>query len=265
MKCRFKFSIRWTGFCDHIILMDEISVMLIFNNHLQCLQTNNCILPMKKIVESNDKADKLSCFKFGDRSKKIRFWKQISMFHDIICCRRDSLISQLSLSSIFGKIKKNCQVPHHGLFVQQREYWIYEIAQVWPNQYSVRFLKPYWIWPLCVVPKDRTANWVMPSLQISVAQRRVHKEHLLDLHSHLHVLDSHSQMTQEMASFRQQYWDKFSYLIKFDRIQQGFRRFSEYWSGQTWAISLREISYWETDETGPFCLDNFSLKRFWVI
>ena len=57
MKCRFQFFIRWTGFCNHIILMYEISVMLIFNNHLQCLQTNNCILPMEKIDESNDKAE----------------------------------------------------------------------------------------------------------------------------------------------------------------------------------------------------------------
>ena len=49
--------IRWTGYCNHLILMYEMSVMLIFNNHLQCLQINNCILPIEKIDELNDMAE----------------------------------------------------------------------------------------------------------------------------------------------------------------------------------------------------------------
>ena len=37
--------------------MYGISVMLIFNNHFQYLQPNNCILPMAKIDELNDIAE----------------------------------------------------------------------------------------------------------------------------------------------------------------------------------------------------------------
>ena len=69
IKCRFQFLIRLTEFCNHIILMYEISVMLIFNNHLG----NQ---PMEKIDESNDMADAkdiLSCFKWTERSGKCGF------------------------------------------------------------------------------------------------------------------------------------------------------------------------------------------------
>ena len=64
------------------------------------------------------------------------------------------------------------------------------------------------------MPKDRTANWVMPSLNISVAQIRVQEDSLLDQQFHVHVLNSHSQMTQETASFGQQYSDKFRLISK---------------------------------------------------
>ena len=99
--------------------MYEISVMLIFNNHLG----NQ---PMKKIEESNDTAeakDILSCFKWKERSGKSGFGSK-SVFHDIICCRLDSLISRLSFNSICEKIKRSHQVSHHGLVVQQRGYWL---------------------------------------------------------------------------------------------------------------------------------------------
>ena len=69
IKCRFQFLIRLTEFCNHIILMYEISVMLIFNNHLG----NQ---PMEKIDESNDTEeakDILSCFKWTERSRKSVF------------------------------------------------------------------------------------------------------------------------------------------------------------------------------------------------
>ena len=105
----------------------------------------------------------------------------------------------------------------------------------------------------------------MPSLNISVAQIRVQQENLFDQQFQLHVFDSNSQITQETVSFGQQYWlateicregviqlaiRPFGTIYN-AQIQQGFRQFSEYWSGLTWAISLQGISYWETDETGP--------------
>ena len=69
IKCRFQFFIRLTEFCNHVILMYKISVMLIFKNHLG----NQ---PMEKIDESNDTAeakDILSCFKWTERSGKSGF------------------------------------------------------------------------------------------------------------------------------------------------------------------------------------------------
>ena len=47
----------------------------------------------------------------------------MSVFNDIIS-RLDSVIRQLSLNSICRNIKRNCQEPHQGVFVQQREYWL---------------------------------------------------------------------------------------------------------------------------------------------
>ena len=73
------------------------------------------MLPMEKMLLQRQ----IELFKIWGTVRKILYWEQISVFHDIILCRLDSLISQLSLNSKCEKIKRNCQVPHHGLSVQQ--------------------------------------------------------------------------------------------------------------------------------------------------
>ena len=53
MYCSFLFFVWRTYFCYEIILMDKISLMPTFNNHLQCFQTKNGELSRIKIDENN--------------------------------------------------------------------------------------------------------------------------------------------------------------------------------------------------------------------
>ena len=66
MKSSLKFLTRWTRFCNQVILMNQIGIVLILNNHLQCLHTK---LKCLQIASNCFFKYKLSCLSWRNRQK----------------------------------------------------------------------------------------------------------------------------------------------------------------------------------------------------
>ena len=63
----------------------------------------------------------------------------------------------------------------------------------------------------------------------------------MDQQFHVHVIDSHSQMTQEMTSFGQQYWDKFLLILKKMQFKAKIYFLESHWENSDTFLRLKEI------------------------
>ena len=147
----------------------------------------------------------IELFQIWGTVRKIWFWKQMFKFHDIICCRLDFLISQLSLNmpsficfSISDTSDWNCCSLAGSIFANSSETLL--------NLAIVCCAKR----PNCELGNAFSEYFSSPI--------RYQQEHLLDQQFYVQFLDSHSQMTHETASLSQQYWDKFFLSQKSIRI-----------------------------------------------